>query len=55
MPAILTFIDFKKAFDSIRRGKMMQILKAYGVPPRLLGAIESMYKDTFARVLSPDG
>ena len=55
LPVILTFIDFKKAFDSIRRGKMMQILKAYGVPPRLLGAIESMYKDTFARVLSPDG
>ena len=55
MPAILTFIDFKKAFDSIHRGKMLQILKAYGVPPRLLKAIGSMYKDTFAKVLTPDG
>ena len=55
LPAILTFIDFKKAFDSIHRGKMLQILKAYGVPPRLLKAIGSMYKDTFAKVLTPDG
>ena len=34
---------------------MLKILKAYGVPPRLLKAIESMYKDTFAKVLTPDG
>ena len=55
LPAIMTFIDFKKAFDSIHRGKMFRILKAYGVPPRLLEGIKSMYNDTFARVLSPDG
>ena len=55
LPAILTFIDFKKAFDSVHRGKMLKILKAYGVPPRLLKAIASMYKDTFAKVLTPDG
>ena len=55
LPAILTFIDFKKAFDSIHRGKMIKILRAYGIPPRLLRAIESMYEDTFAKVLTPDG
>ena len=55
LPAILMFIDFKKAFDTIHRGKMLKILKAYGIPPRLLGAIDSMYKDTFAKVLTPDG
>ena len=26
LKAVLTFIDFKKAFDSIHRGKMMRIL-----------------------------
>ena len=31
LPAVLTFIDFKKAFDSIHRIKMMKILKAYGI------------------------
>ena len=33
LPAIITFIDFKKAFDSIHRAKMIRILKAYGIPP----------------------
>ena len=36
LTAVLCFIDFKKAFDSIHRGTMMKILKAYGVPPNLL-------------------
>ena len=55
LKAVLTFIDFKKAFDSIHRGKMMRILKAYGIPPKLLRAIESMYTNTKAKVTSPDG
>ena len=33
----------------------MNILKAYGIPDRLLRAIEVMYTDTKAKVLSPDG
>ena len=55
LPAVLTFIDFSKAFDSIHRGKMMKILKAYGIPPTLLRAIETMYTNTKAKVVSPDG
>ena len=33
----------------------MKILKAYGIPPNLLRAIESMYTNTRAKVISPDG
>ena len=55
LPAVLTFIDFSKAFDSIHRGKMIKILKAYGIPPTLLRAIEAMYTNTKAEVVSPDG
>jgi len=55
LEATLIFIDFKKAFDTVHRGKMLQILKAYGVPDELVSAIGSMYKDTFARIISPDG
>ena len=55
LPAIITFIDFKKAFDSIHRAKMMRILKAYGIPPNLLSATEKMYTNTKARVQTPDG
>ena len=28
----LLFVDFTKAFDSIHRGKMEQILQVYGLP-----------------------
>jgi hypothetical protein len=55
LPAILTFIDFRKAFDSIHRRKMMQILRAYGIPPKLLSAIEKLYSGTMAKVVTPDG
>ena len=38
LPAFSTFIDFKKAFDSIHRGKLMTILRAYGIPERIVQA-----------------
>lgn len=49
------FIDFKKAFDSIHRGKMMKIIRAYGIPEQLVKAITLLYEDTKAKVLTPDG
>ena len=51
----MTFVDFSKSFDSIHRGNMMRILKAYAIPPNLLRAIEQIYTNTKARVKSPDG
>ena len=33
----------------------MKILKAYGITPNLLRAIEQMYSNTKARVMTPDG
>ena len=53
--AIIVFVDFKKAFDSIHRGKMLEIIRKYGVPDKLVKAIEQLYLGTFASVLSPDG
>ena len=34
---------------------MMSIPKAYGIPPNLLRAIEKMYTNRKAKVISPDG
>ena len=34
LPAIITFIDFKKAFDTIHRGKLIKLLAAYGIPEK---------------------
>ena len=55
IPAVITFIDFKKAFDTINRTKLMKILTAYGIPERIVKAIEITYTDTKAKVISPDG
>ncbi|PIK49963.1 hypothetical protein BSL78_13170, partial [Apostichopus japonicus] len=54
LPLMATFVDFRKAFDSIHRGKMFKILRAYGIPEKMVSAIQVMYKNTEAIVLSPD-
>ena len=55
LKSILVFVDFKKAFDSIHRGKMRQILLAYGIPIKLVKTIMKLYEGTKAKVVSPDG
>ena len=49
LPAVLLFIDFSKAFDSIHRGKMRDILIAYGIPQETVDAIMMLYQDTCSR------
>ena len=34
---------------------MIKILQAYGIPERLVHAIETMYQNTKVQVLTPDG
>ena len=55
LPAVLTFADFSKAFDSIHRGKLMEIFKAYGIPSKIVDALNILYEDSVAQVLTPDG
>ena len=40
---ILNFIDFEKAFDSLNRECMWEILKAYGLPSKLINIIKMFY------------
>ena len=55
LQAKLIFVDFTKAFDSIHRGKMKQILLAYGIPKETVAAITILYRNTKVKVRSPDG
>ena len=50
-----TLAQILKAFDSIHRGKLMEILKAYGTPLETVNAISFLYKSTTAKVIFPDG
>ena len=51
----LLFVNFTKAFDSIHKGKMEQILLAYGLPKETIAAITILYRNTKVKVHSPDG
>ena len=55
LQATLLIVDFAKAFDSIHRGKMEQILLAYGLPKETMAAITILYRNTKVKVRSPDG
>ena len=51
----ILFVDFIKAFDSIHRGKMGQILFAYGLPEETAAAWMMLYRNTKVKVRSSDG
>ena len=55
LPATLLFIDFSKAFDSINRENMKDILIIYGIPTEIVNSIFMLYKKTCSMVRSPDG
>ena len=55
LAATILFVDFSKAFGSIHRGKMEQILLAYGLPKESVVTIMMLYKNTKVKVRSLDG
>ena len=55
LQATLLFVEFTKAFDSIHRGKMEQILLAYGLAEETVAAIMILYRNYKVKVRSPDG
>ena len=55
LPLALVFLDYSKAFDSIHRDRMFEILKAYGLPSLIIEAIKVIYEDYSAVVITSDG
>ena len=56
LQATILFVDFTKAFDSIHRGKMKQIVLAYSQQKEIVAAIMMLYYIyTKVKVRSPDG
>lgn len=46
----VNFIDFERAFDSIDRQKMWNIIESYGIPQKYIRIIKELYRDSSARV-----
>ena len=53
--ATILFVDYTKAFDSIHRGKMEQILHAYGLPKETVAVIMMLYRNTKVKIRSLGG
>ena len=51
---VIIFVDIKKAFDSIDRGKMLEILAAHGIPSTIINVISLFYENTDARIIKSD-
>ena len=50
----ILFVDFSKAFDSLHRRNVEQILLAYDLPKETVAAIIMLYKSTKVKVRSPN-
>ena len=51
LPLTITFIDCKKAFDSINREVMFSVLRHYGIPDKLVKAIGALYNNSKSAVM----
>ena len=50
MHQLLVFIDFKKAYDSVRREVLYNILIQFGIPMKLVRLIKLCLTETYSRV-----
>ena len=48
LQATITSVDFKKGFNSIHLGNLMEILSVDGVPQKIVDAVSIFYKDSVA-------
>ena len=55
LEATILFVDFSKAFDSIHKEKMEQILPANCLPKETVAAVMMLNKNTKVKVSSPEG
>ena len=44
------FVDFKKAFDTVNRAVLWDILSSYGINGRMLGMLQAIYSGVLCRV-----
>ncbi|KAK1804745.1 hypothetical protein P4O66_003597 [Electrophorus voltai] len=51
----IEFIDFKKAFDSVHRGSLWKILRAYSIPQWFVNVFQNLYISSSCCVRTDDG
>jgi hypothetical protein len=51
----ILFVDFKKAFDTVKWSELWAILRAYRIPEKLIAAIRAVYVSSTAQARTADG
>ena len=47
---LAAYVDFKKAFDSVHRGTLWEILRVRGIPARIIDLMTGLYSGTVSAV-----
>ena len=55
LPCVLSFIDFKKAFDSINRDSVFKTFRAYGIPSKIVNAAHALDINTIVTIRTDEG
>lgn len=50
IPTCIAFIDYEKAFDTVKRDKLWEILIERGIPKHLITTIQCLYKNTTIKI-----
>ncbi|XP_071123141.1 uncharacterized protein [Mytilus edulis] len=47
----INFVDFERAFDSVNREGLWQLLRPYGIPTQIVNIIKALYEDFTVQVI----
>ena len=50
-PLYTCFIDFEKAFDSVHRTTLWNVMRHYGIPQKIVDIVKAMYVDSKCAVI----
>lgn len=55
LPTYILFIDYEKAFDSVIRNKLWNIMENKGYPKHIIKVIQSLYRKTYISIENGQG
>lgn len=55
IPTYIAFIDYNKAFDTVNRQKLWEVLRSKGIPDHLIRVIQGLYSNTKIRIKLKNG
>jgi len=51
----INFIDYEKAFDSLDRNTLWDLMASYGIPGKIISLVKNTYEGTSCRILHDSG